>query len=75
MSSELSESEKQVLAEEGVHLPHRGKKRSREKPPMTSEGKGSSSTKLESKWQEVKKYLDPNPHLKSYDEGMSAQKV
>ena len=76
MSSKLTEDERQVLAEEGVSLPRIGKKRNREKPaPSQSSERSTSGTDHEREWQEVRKYLVPNPHLKANDERNSIQKV
>lgn len=68
----MSEADKQVLTEEGVGLPRQGKKRKREQSATSHTSKVSSHEK---EWQEVKKYLDPNPHLRAYDEREAAQKV
>ncbi len=78
VSRALTEADRVVFAEEGVSVPRLGKKRSREKPrelATSQSSKESTSADLEEEWQEVRKYLDPNPQLKAYNERRSAEKV
>lgn len=78
VSKELSEEDKSLLKDDGVYLPSVGHKRKRRHLQSTegsSDGKKLKNDHLESRWQEVKQYLDPNPHLKGVDLRRYAPKV
>ena len=75
---DFSESDKEILAKEGLTLPKSSSCRKRKtlskSLDYSSSGSVCSSKTIE-KWQEVKKYLDPNPQLKGLDEGRLCEKV
>lgn len=70
--------DKELLAKEGVSLPVVSRKRRRDGshdqlPGVKASTSGASSSSQG--WQELRKYLDPNPQLKSCDEGKLTEKV
>lgn len=87
VSRELSDMDKHLLAEDGVTIPDLGHSRKRKRThhqPGSSrdsqvlpEAKEANPVHKESekKWNEVKKYLDPNPQLRGWDKGRYADKV
>lgn len=66
MSKELSEQDKDILAKEGAALPEPVRKSNQKRKRQTEEKHqpDGPQTTNEEKWQEVKKYLDPNPQLR-----------
>ena len=90
MSRDLSKEEKRVLAEDGVHLPHHVRKRHSSVASVGASTKSTPSSSISSpeqacsttsspphtsNWQQLKKYLDPNPQLTSHKEQATSQKV
>ena len=84
VSRELSSSDKAVLEEEGASLPqlnHRKRKSKHFDGDQSGSRKQPSGTTIlgnttsETQWEEIKQYLDPNPHLKGVDKGRYATKV
>ena len=74
VNKDLTKSDKLVLLEEGVTLPAVKRRKITEKDvKATIAGVPRLSGESSSEWQEVRKYLDPNPQLKSQDS--SARKV
>lgn len=89
VSRELSEQDKRVLAEEGVHLPHRARRKRHSDASMGASARATPSSSISgpeqacsttssppdaSNWQQLKKYLDPNPQLTSHKEQATSQK-
>ena len=83
----MSEDDRRVIEEEGVILPRaRGKRRRKmrgdEKEERKTEQGGEKEEKtteggsvLETEWRDVRKYMNPNPHLKVIEPGRYAPKV
>lgn len=91
VSRELSSSDKDILAKDGVKLPRNAERVSRKRlqqktletdtSSMSSPSQqgasasGHSGKTTEPKWEELKNYLDPNPQLKGWDKGKLLPKV
>ena len=74
MSQQLSDTDREILREEGVSLPRAGK-RKRRRPERETEGQGKVDSRAEAEWREVRDLMDPNPQLNGVALGKYAPKV
>ena len=80
VSKELSDEDKGLLKDEGIYLSPSSN--SRKRKHLRTEGeefsgamKSVGNGDLETQWQEVKQFMDPNTQLKGVEKGRYAPKV
>ena len=89
VTRQLSEADRQLMEEEGISLPRKWERRRKRRKGRSGEGGAEGSSKDEAgkdnevmerekkdeEWDEVRKFMDPNPQLSGVDPGRYAPKV